>query len=48
MIPRGKIHQFVIIAFRIQKYERDLKRWEYMEDEHERAQQKINMQKEKY
>ena len=33
---------------RVQKYERDLKRWEYMEEENDRADQKINAQRAKY
>jgi len=30
-----------VISFRIEKYERDLKRWEFMDEENQREQQKI-------
>lgn len=32
----------------MQKYERDLKRWEYMEEEQDRQEQRINAMKSKY
>jgi hypothetical protein len=32
----------------VQKYERDLKRWEFMENEADREHEKIEMQKQKY
>lgn len=38
----------MIDSRRVQKYERDLKRWEYMEDEQDRQDQRINAMKSKY
>lgn len=36
------------LFFRVQKYERDLKRWEYMEEESEREKQAIAARRDKY
>ena len=33
---------------RIQKYERDLKRWEYMEEEQNRQQERVEKMQQKY
>lgn len=33
---------------RVEKYERDLKRWEFMDDENEREKQRIHTMNEKY
>jgi hypothetical protein len=44
--PGGKFFAFLI--FRVQKYERDLKRWEYMEEEQDRQNHRINAMKDKY
>jgi hypothetical protein len=38
MTIRGKISERVIIVCRIEKYERDLKRWEFMDEESQREQ----------
>lgn len=56
MTRKGKFYKpslflftgYSLFHFRIQKYERDLKRWEYMEEETERQNQKINAMKGKY
>jgi hypothetical protein len=37
LTPRGKL-QSMIKRCRVQKYERDLKRWEFMEEEQDREQ----------
>lgn len=45
---RNKAKQQVIDSRRVQKYERDLKRWEYMEEENERQSAKIANMRSKY
>jgi len=40
--------QEMLDSKRVQKYERDLKRWEYMEQEQERQSRRVETQKEKY
>ena len=45
---RNQVKQAQIDSRRVQKYERDLKRWEYMEEEQERDQDRIGKMKSKY
>ena len=40
-MPKGKSVILVDPVYRVQKYERDLRRWEYMEDEQQRQNQKL-------
>lgn len=43
-----RVKQEQIDSKRVQKYERDLKRWEYMEDEQERQSRRVQKMQEKY
>ena len=45
---KNKMKKAAVDSKRIQKYERDLKRWEYMEEENDRQQAKIANMKSKY
>ena len=49
LTPEGKFYFDPLTqCFRVQKYERDLKRWEYMEEEQDRQVQKIGAMKDKF
>jgi len=50
LILEGKWETLInfTIFFRVQKYERDLKRWEFMEDEQTRNSRRIEKMTEKY
>ena len=49
MTLRGKLQiSDDLCVNRVQKYERDLKRWEFMEEEQDREMQKIGAKKDKY
>lgn len=40
-MQRRKGKMKLLIVFRVEKYERDLKRWEFMDDENKRESQRI-------
>lgn len=49
MTTKGnKVSDVKVFIFRIEKYERDLKRWEFMDEESQREQQKIQSMQLKY